>query len=247
MKSQMFIQPDWPAPPWIKAYTTLRTGGTSPAPYNDFNLALDVGDKTEVVESNRVLLQQTLNLPTEPIWIKQIHSNIVIPALDENKHKQADASFSKNINQICAVLTADCLPVLLCDRQGSFVAAIHAGWRGLTNGIIEKTLFAIQPGNGQILAWLGPAISQKHFEVGDEVRDCFLQNDPSAASAFIPTKIGHWLCDLYTLARLQLKKIGISAIYGGEYCTFRDVDKFYSYRRDTRTTGRIASLIWRAN
>ena len=245
MTTQMFIQPNWPAPPWVKAYTTLRSGGVSTAPYHDFNLAMDIGDPPKHVEQNRLILQEKLQLPAEPIWIKQIHSDTVITASVENKYKQADASFSKEQDQVCTVLTADCLPILLCNRQGTFVAAIHAGWRGLNKGIIEKTVVAIQSEPDEILAWLGPAISQKHFEVGEEVRSSFIQQDPTAESAFIPSESGRWLGDLYALARLQLKKLGITAIYGGEYCTFIDKDKFYSYRRDAQKTGRMASLIWR--
>lgn len=247
MKTQMFIQPHWPAPPWIKAYTTLRNGGVSTAPYNDFNLAIDIGDNTKDVEKNRVILQQTLKLPAEPIWIQQIHSNIVAQAIKENKNKQADATFSKEAEQICIITTADCLPILLCDRQGTLVAAIHAGWRGLHKRIIEQTIMAIQIQPEEILVWLGPAISQKYFEVGEEVRNAFVEVDADADSAFIRSASGRWMGDLYALARLQLKKLGVYAIYGGDHCTFDEKDKFYSYRRDAQKTGRMASLIWRCS
>lgn len=244
MNTQMFIKPHWPASQKIKAYTTLRTGGFSSPPYNDFNLAMDLDDNINDVEKNRLLLQQILHLPAEPIWIKQVHGNTVIPAISENRFKIADASFSNQPNNICTILTADCLPILLCDRQASVVAAIHAGWRGLNNGIIKETLSAINIQNKDVLAWLGPAISQTCFEVGEEVRDLFIQNDPDFTVAFIPSPHGRWLADLYCLARLQLNKLGITSIYGGDQCTFSNKSQFFSYRRDGAKTGRMASLIW---
>lgn len=244
MNTQMFIEPEWPASQKVKAYTTLRTGGCSSPPYNDFNLAIDLDDKIEDVEKNRLILQQILQLPAEPIWIKQVHGNTVIPATPENRFKTADATFSKQTDNVCAVTTADCLPILLCDREATVVSAIHAGWRGLNNGIIKETLNAINIRNNNFLAWLGPAISQACFEVGEEVRSSFIQNDSDAEEAFIPSPNGRWLADLYALARLQLKKLGVTAIYGGEYCTFSNKSQFFSYRRDGAKTGRMASLIW---
>lgn len=245
--TELFIQPNWPAPSSIKSYTTLRHGGVSLPPYNGFNLGKNTGDDPQNINENCAILQETLQLPTEPLWIQQTHSTLVLPALPENKNKEADATFSIKDDQICVVLTADCLPILLCDRQGTFVAAVHAGWRGLSQGIIANTLSAIQPSLDEVLAWLGPAISQQHFEVGNEVRDIFIQQNPQAESAFIPSPAGRWLGDLYALARLQLQTLGVNAIYGGEYCTFSDKDKFYSYRRDIQKTGRMASLIWRSS
>lgn len=243
MKMQMFIQPDWPAPSNIKAYSTLRHSGISQPPYDLLNLGIHVGDEIANVAKNRLLLKQLLQLPSEPIWIQQQHSNIAVLATDENRNKTADASFTKESNTICVVLTADCLPILLCNREGTMVSAIHAGWRGLSNGIILQTLSAINMPDADILAWLGPAISPICFEVGEEVRNLFIDIDPETKNAFTPTKRGRWLGDLYAIARLQLKKQGITSIYGGEHCTYSDTKRFFSYRRDG-ITGRMASLIW---
>ncbi len=222
-----FIRPNWPAPSNINAYTTLRTGG---------NLA--------ALES-RARLKNTLKLPSEPIWIKQTHSTIAIQALAENRDKEADASFTNQTNIVCAILTADCLPILLCNRKGTHVAAIHAGWRGLANGVIEVTLKALNLPSQEWLAWLGPAIGQLNYEVGPEVRQIFVDMNPESAEAFLPSvKHNHWLADLYKLAEIRLRKQGITAILGGEHCTYHDPKKFYSYRRDGQETGRMASLIW---
>lgn len=239
------LKPDWPAPINIRAYTTLRTGGISAPPYNTFNLAGHVGDDEKYVQANRELLKNKLNLPDEPIWLEQTHSTIVLPAIPANRNQKADATFSNQTGQVCVVMTADCLPILLCQRDGSCVAAIHAGWRGLADGIIEKTLQAMNPSSVDILAWLGPAIGPAVYEIGEEVRQRFIEQDPDAESAFIPSEhAGRWLGNLYELATLRLNKQGIFAIYGGEYCTYSDKDYFFSYRRDGQQTGRMASLIW---
>lgn len=240
----MFIQPDWPAPKNVKAYTTLRSGGVSQAPFHHFNLAEHVGDQPQDVRTNRQLLKTTLQLPNEPIWIQQTHSAIAIKALPENREKEADASFTDEANQISAILTADCLPILLCNKKGTYVASIHAGWRGLLKGIIEETLNVSKAPSDELLAWLGPAISAKNYEVSDEVRIPFIGNDPEMEVAFTPSPNGRWLANLYTLARLKLQKQGITAIYGGQFCTFTDAKRFYSYRRDGNKTGRMATLIW---
>lgn len=240
----MFIEPNWPAPSHIKAYTTLRSGGLSAAPYNSFNLAQHVGDHPEHVNQNRNLLKKELHLPNDPVWIQQIHSTQVVAATFENRNKEADASFSNQANQICIVLTADCLPILLCDRHGTQIAAVHAGWRGLAHGIIEETLNSMTVPGHDLLAWLGPAISQPHFEVGHEVRELFLKAHPEAEIAFIPSPNQRWLADIYTLARIRLKKWGVAAIYGGDYCTYAEKENFFSYRRDGDKTGRMATLIY---
>jgi YfiH family protein len=238
-----FLQPVWPAPKHIKAYTTLRQGGVSPPPYDQFNLADHVGDNRECVKANRTLLKNTLRLPQEPIWIKQTHSTLAIEALPQHTGKEADASFTHTANQICVVQTADCLPLLLCNRQGTHVAAIHAGWRGLLHGIIEETVKALHLPADEMLAWLGPAIGPTAFEVGNEVRDAFIKTDAYAVEAFIPHQ-DRWLANIYLLAKQRLHRLGIAPIYGGEYCTYSDKEHFFSYRRDGEKTGRMATLIW---
>lgn len=240
----MYIQPIWPASKKIKAFTTLRSGGISPSPYHSLNLAEHVNDTEENVLKNREILKEALKLPQEPIWITQTHSTVAVKAVCENRNAPADASYSDEVNQICAVLTADCLPILLCNKQGTEVAAIHAGWRGLLNGIIDSTLKNLHSAPEDMLAWLGPCISQLNFEVGNEVRDSFLQILAEAEFAFLPSPNQRWLADLYALARLQLVKQGVSSIYGGGFCTYAESKRFYSYRRDGSQTGRMASLIW---
>ena len=239
----MFIEPKWPAPSCIKAFTTLRLGGVSQKPFDSFNLAKHVGDTAAHVKANREHLQKKLCLPNEPIWLQQTHSTIALSATPNHREHEGDASFTHDMNQVCVVLTADCLPILLCNNEGTQVAAIHAGWRGLLNGIIESTLEAMgSPQN--ILVWLGPAIGPTHFEVGEEVREQFIAKDNEAAHAFIPSPNGRWLANIYKLARLRFKKKNINEIYGGNYCTYSDPLSFYSYRRDGARTGRQASLIW---
>ncbi len=223
-----FIQPNWPAPKNVNAFSTLRQGGIS----------------AENLQTNQRILNISLKLPHEPIWLNQIHSNIAIPASEKVRYQEADASYTDQSHTVCAVLTADCLPILLCNRQGSYVAAIHAGWRGLQKQIIDRTLDKIPCDPKDLMAWLGPAIGPKHFEVGDEVRDLFITMDKDLMSAFTNSINHRWLCDLYAIARLQLKKRLITQIYGGDYCTYSDPNKFYSYRRDGAKTGRMASLIW---
>ncbi|MEO8401268.1 MAG: peptidoglycan editing factor PgeF [Gammaproteobacteria bacterium] len=239
-----FIVPNWPAPKTIKAFTTLRTGGVSLAPYDSFNLGEHVGDETQHVKTNRENLKTQLNLQNQPVWLNQTHSTRVIPATTENTGKEADAAFTDQPGNVCAVLTADCLPLLVCQREGTHVAAIHAGWRGLANGVIENTLTAMGIPADDTLVWLGPAIGPKVFEVGDEVREIFLKSHPEAEQMFLPSPNGRWLGNLYALARLRLNSQGITHIYGGDYCTYSDSELFFSYRRDGNKTGRMASLIW---
>ena len=238
------IEPNWPAPKTIKAYTTLRTGGVSPAPYHELNLGKNTDDMAENIEKNRHILHQTLELPNTPIWLKQIHSTQVLHALPENINKEGDASFTHQPKQVCTVTTADCIPILVCNRQGTSVAAIHAGWRGLVEGVIEATLLALQLPPTELLVWLGPAIGPTAFEIGPEVREKFLLASPEAEYAFSPTLNQRWLGDLYALAKLRLQKQGVTEIYGGDYCTYSDEKRFFSYRRDGKETGRMASLIW---
>ena len=243
----LFIKPDWPAPAAIRAFTTLREGGVSLPPYNSLNLGTHVNDEITAVEINRQRVREHLKLPSEPFWLNQIHSTLAIPVSLGAESRTADASYTSEKKQVCVVLTADCLPVLFCDRQGSQVAATHAGWKGLLEGVIEATLSHLSCAKNDILVWLGPAIGPASYEVGEEVRDQFLAKDPQNASAFIASRPGHWMMDLYQLARLCLKKQGINTVYGGEFCTFRESDRFYSYRRDGGSTGRMATLIYIAD
>lgn len=240
----LFLQPNWPAPSTIHAYTTLRMGGVSQAPYDEFNLATHVGDNPEHVIANRELLKKTLAITSEPIWIKQTHSARAIPATAENAEQEADATFTDKTQQTCVVLTADCLPILLCNHQGTHVAAIHAGWRGIAHGIIEATIAGLSLPSHDLLAWLGPAISPANYEVGAEIRSQFIDLHPEAELAFQPSPNQRWLADLYALAKIRLLRQGISAIYGGNFCTYADNKRFYSYRRDGEKTGRMATLIW---
>ncbi len=239
------ITPNWPAPLHIKACTTLRHGGYSEAPYVSFNLAQHVGDESRHVQANRALLTTLLALPTEPTWLEQTHSTIVVSAESHNRGKEADASFACESKQICVVLTADCLPILLCDRKGTCVAAIHAGWRGLANGIIGKTLDTLQLAPDDTLVWLGPAIGPTVYELGNEVRQQFIARQAETEKAFLPSSNpDRWLGNLYELAKLDFEHVGVSAIYGGDHCTYSDKERFFSYRRDGNKTGRMASLIW---
>jgi len=238
-----FIQPDWPAPENIKACCTTRNAGVSEASYASFNLATHVNDDPQHVLKNRSILKQSLNLPAEPVWLEQVHGVGVLDA-DNYSSNQVDAAFSSHINQVCVVMTADCLPVLICNRQGTKVAAAHAGWRGLQAGVIEHTIDALQEEPANCLLWLGPAIGARAFEVGDEVREAFVNEISVTAEAFVANRAGHWLADIYQLACFCLQKKGVNEIYGGGLCTYTDASRFYSYRRDNHT-GRMASLIWR--
>jgi YfiH family protein len=237
------IVPDWPAPARVRAVTTTRYGGVSRGPYGSLNLADHVGDDPDDVRRNRLAVQQQLMLSAPPVWLHQIHGNSVLDAANCGEQPSGDASFSRQIGVVCAVLTADCLPVLFCDRQGTRVAAAHAGWRGLAAGVLESTVRALAVDPGQLLAWLGPAIGPGAFEVGGEVRQAFVDWQAGAGRAFAVRENGHWSADLYVLARMRLASVGVSAVFGGGFCTFRDRERFYSYRRDD-TTGRMASLIW---
>jgi YfiH family protein len=236
------IIPDWPVPEWVRAFTTTRRGGVSLPPYDSLNLGDHVGDDPIAVAENRRRLIEGAGLPAEPHWLNQVHGTCAVEAAILGAGCEADASHTSVPGVVCAVLTADCLPVLLCDARGRQVAAVHAGWRGLLNGVIEQTLTAMGP-PGELLAWLGPAIGDQAFEVGEEVREAFVADNPDAAEAFAPSPAGRWLADIYVLARLRLHRAGVSSVYGGEHCTVSESECFYSYRREGRT-GRMASLIW---
>lgn len=236
------IVPDWPAPATVHALQTGRGGGVSQPPWASLNLGDHVGDAPADVAANRARLRAVL--PAEPCWLRQVHGTLAVDAAVAAKTSEADAAFSRTPGVVCAVMTADCLPVLFCDRDGSVVAAAHAGWRGLLAGVLENTLAAMAVAPGEVMAWLGPAIGPRNFEVGGEVRAAFLARDPGCADAFVPHG-ERWLADLYALARRRLKAAGVVAIYGGERCTVAEPGHFFSYRRDG-VTGRMASLIWLA-
>lgn len=266
-----WIVPDWPAPAPVRALMTTRAGGASRPPYDSMNPAGHVGDDPDAVAENRRILRASL--PAEPLWLNQVHGTRVFelslppvrpgevagdagaslpPQLCQGGvvTPEADASVTREPGQVCAVLTADCLPVLFCDDAGTVVAAAHAGWRGLAAGVLEDTVRAMNVEPGRILAWLGPAIGPDSFEVGPEVREAFVARHPMAGIAFRPALPGtldeaprKWLADIYMLARIRLAAIGVERVYGGGDCTFRNAGRFFSYRRDG-ATGRMASLIW---
>ncbi len=241
-----WAQPDWPAPQRVRALYTVRHGaGVSLPPFNHFNLGARCGDDASAVTANRQLLLQGAKLPQPPRWLNQVHGNAVnrFNATVSDCEPEADAAVTAESNCVLAVLTADCLPLLLCAEDGSEVAAVHAGWRGLSTGVIENSVAAMHASPSNIRAWLGPAAGPQAYEVGDEVRDAFVRHDAHAAEAFRSTRPGHWLCDLFALARLRLNALGVTRVSGGSFCTISDPQRFFSHRRDART-GRMASLIW---
>lgn len=242
-----YIVPNWPAPKLVKAYTTTRKHGYSNPPFASFNLAYHVGDDPAKVTANRSRLAEDLNLPHEPIWIDQVHGINAVRADQIQSVVQADASYTQKAGTVCAILTADCLPLLLCDRNATKVAVIHAGWKGLAAGIIEAILQGLPWTPKETLAWLGPAIGPTIFEVGAEVREQFLQSDPATDAAFIglmDNREDKYLANIYSIAKQKLAKFGITEVYGGNYCTYTDSELFFSYRRDKGKTGRMATLIW---
>ena len=237
---------DWPAPDAVKACFSLRTDkaktkplAASMPPFDDFNYAVHVGDEPNRVAANRQCLVDTIGEQSIQ-WLEQVHGTDIVQA--GRAQCQADATYTQQKHQVCSVMTADCLPVYFCDVSGSQVAVAHAGWRGLAQGVLRQTLFTFkEPEN--VMVYLGPAISQQAFEVGDEVREAFVTQLPILASCFVAKSPQKWMADLYQLARLLLNQDGVSQIYGGDYCTYNQSDKFYSYRRDGQT-GRMANLIW---
>lgn len=240
------IVPDWPAPAGVRAAFTLRSRGVSLPPFDTFNIAAHVGDEPRAVAENRALLRASLELPSEPVWLEQVHGHGVVeldgPA-SVGSPGPADAAVTGSPGRVCAIQVADCMPVLFAAPDASAVGAAHAGWRGLAGGVLEATVRAMKTPPGELLAWLGPAIGQAHFEVGDEVRAAFLAGDPGAAAAFVANPRGRWQCDLYALARRRLAAIGVSSVHGGGWCTYADSGRFFSYRRDGRC-GRMAAVIW---
>ena len=238
---------DWPASSQVKTAISTREGGVSLAPYTGLNLGSHVSDSAQAVAQNRQLCMQQAAMPAEPLWLNQVHGTecVVLEQTDFSAGPvTADASTTKTKGLVSVVLTADCLPVLFCDAAGTQVAAAHAGWRGLVDGVLEQSLAQFSDPT-TVMAWLGPAIGPAAFEVGDEVRQAFIAKDAKADAAFIsvPGKNGKWLADLYQLARLRLTAAGVNQIYGGGFCTYSDKERFYSYRRDGQT-GRMASCIW---
>lgn len=242
--SPVMITPNWPAPSHVKALQTTRQGGKSVCDYASFNLSDQLNDNPAHVAFNRQMLAQ--HLPTEPVWLKQVHGVGVIDASQSRCQEAADASFSTQKNVVCVIMTADCLPVLLCDQAGSVVAAVHAGWRSLCEGVIEATVKQMNVSPSTIMAWLGPAIGPAAFEVGSEVREAFILADAQASNAFAQ-KGDKWLGDLYAIAKQRLKNCGVEQCYGGSvnetFCTYSDASRFYSFRRD-QETGRMGSFIW---
>ena len=238
-----FILPDWPVAATVRAAVSLRTGGTSGGPFASLNLGGHVGDDPSAVAGNRARLATALHLPAEPLWLEQVHGSDVA-RFDGTPLPRADASVALEPGQVCAVLVADCLPVLLADRAGRCVAAAHAGWRGLAAGVIENTVASLPVAPSGLVAWLGPAIGPDAFEVGAEVREQFLAADAGAEELFRPGRAGRWMADLFGLARRRLAAAGVTSVHGGGLCTLSDPGRFFSYRRDG-LTGRLAALVWR--
>lgn len=238
------IWADWPAPDHVKACVSTRIGGFSPAPYDSFNMGDHVGDAPANVVKNRARFLHLCRLKRVGQWLTQVHGTQVVEAKDDGKVREGDAVYSQEANLPCVVMTADCLPVLFTDEQGSVVAAAHAGWRGLASGVLEKTVATMGVAPSSVLAWMGPAIGRHQFEVGGEVRREFVEHHPATDQAFQPDyqSRGKYYADLYELARIRLGLIGVHQVFGGGFCTWKD-ERFYSFRREG-TTGRMASMIW---
>lgn len=249
--SESLIYPDWPVPDNVRAVITTRQGGVSAGSYSSNNLALHVGDDPLSVAANRADLSRQLELSAEPQWLEQVHGIKVIEAQPDGLVRTADGCITKQLGLACVVMTADCLPILLCDRAGTQVAAVHAGWRSLAGGIVREALSQFSCSMDDVLVYLGPAISQSQFEVGIDVLEGFFETALSPdhcdaiSAAFRPSlsKPMKYYADLYQLARAELNEMGVSQIFGGNFCTFEDEQRFYSYRRDGET-GRMASAIW---
>ena len=233
---------DWPVPAHVNAWVTERAGGVSKAAYSSLNLASHVGDDSLDVFENRRRLKYGLQLPDEPCWLEQVHGK-AIANFDEAWSGAADGAVSTRAGFVCAVLTADCLPVLLTDRKGRRVGVAHAGWRGLARGVLASVVAAMKTPARDLTVWLGPAIGAQAYEVGDDVRNALIESDPRFSAAFAANERGRWQADLYALARLHLKALGVTEIYGGGLCTFSAADRFFSHRREA-PCGRMATLIW---
>lgn len=235
--------PDWPLPPGVRAASTTRQGGVSVGAFGGFNLGDHVGDDPRAVAANRAALVSALRLPAPPVWLSQVHG-CAVAGPDDPPGSTADARYADRPGVVCAVLTADCLPLLLCSDDGREVAAVHCGWRGLAAGIVGMAVGRFAAAPASLRAWLGPAIGALAFEVGDEVRERFVAADAGAGVCFVPGRAGRWLADLPALTRRALAAVGVQRVHGGEACTVGEPERFFSYRRDG-VTGRMASLVWR--
>lgn len=237
------IRAEWDAPTNVQGFTTTCIGGVSEGAYHAFNLGDRVGDNPQTVAQNRKILKMKFALPAEPRWLEQVHGSTVVDAATALSTPQADASYTNSPGIVCAVLTADCLPVLLCDTQGSVVAAVHCGWRSLAAGILPATVSKMVVSADTLCAWLGPAIGPRAFEVGQDVHAAFTQRDPAHTNAFVTGAAGKYYADIYALARRELAACGVTRVSGGMHCTVSESENFYSYRRNA-ITGRMASLVW---
>jgi polyphenol oxidase len=245
MSAQLGFVPDWPAPKTVRSWVTERAGGVSTGAYASLNLATHVGDSPLSVAKNRERLLAGADLPSEPVWLEQVHGTTVLD-LDADRVApvaRADAAVTSRAGVVCTVLTADCLPVLFCDLAGRRVGVAHAGWRGLLNGVLPATVGALGVPPGEVVAWLGPAIGQRAYEVGADVRDAYLARDRAAEAFFAPNERGRWQADLYGLARRGLSAAGVRAVSGGGFCTFDEPGRFFSHRREA-PCGRMATMIW---
>ncbi len=242
--AEYWVPANWPAPHGVVAGTTLRHGGVSRGSYESLNLGARGEDDAAAVQENRARFRAYCDLPSEPRWLRQAHGTHVLVEPPADEAAEADAAITRQAGVVCAVLTADCLPVMLASTDAAELAVAHAGWRGLAAGVLEATVAAMAADAANLIVWLGPAISQPAFEVGSEVRQQFVAHDPSAAACFIANERGRWQADLYSLARMRLDALGVRHVSGGEYCTFREPERFFSYRRDG-TCGRMASFIFR--
>lgn len=249
---QAFARADWPVPAHVRAVMTTRVGGVSSGARGALNLAAHVGDDPAAVARNRSLVRESLALPGEPLWLRQVHGTAVVrhEAFARGGTRgaphdapEADAAVAFEPGRVLAIMTADCLPVAFATRAGDRVGAAHAGWRGLAGGVLERTVEALAADPAELVAWLGPAIGPNAFEVGVEVRDAFVADDVAAAGAFTANARGRWQADLYALARLRLERLGVGSVYGGGTCTHADAERWFSYRRD-RDAGRMAMLVW---
>jgi len=237
------IVPQWPLPPGVRACSSTRIGGVSQAPYDSLNLGAHCGDNQADVDENRARFYQAAGFPQQPVWLEQVHGRDVLKLTGEPPaSKRADAAWTNQRGTVCAVMTADCLPVLFCNKSGTQVAAAHAGWRGLCDGVLEETVASFTDAPENIIAWMGPAIGPAAFEVGAEVREAFMARDAQAVNAFVP-KGEKYMANLFELARQRLGNVCVTQLYGGDRCTYSEPDEFFSWRRD-RTTGRLASFIW---
>lgn len=242
-----WLSPEWrDAPANVRVLSTLRSGGVSRGPYAGLNLARHVGDDADAVAANRAWLRSAAGLPSEPLWLEQVHGTEVVEhaGTSPDAPPRADAAVAFAPSRVCVVMTADCLPVVFVDRAGTRVGVAHAGWRGLVGGVLEATVAALRSAPDELVAWLGPAISPSSFEVGPEVRAAFVHKAAEHEAAFVPNAAGRYQADLYLLARQTLARAGVTRVSGGDRCTSAEPEHFYSFRRDGARTGRMATLAW---